>query len=314
MSCFHKSCLYLSLIAITFLNSTNILAANDYFGEVNLQVSQFRYDIKPNVLGLTDIEGSAYLVSAAINFDSVKTDNRPYGEARFLQHVGEARFYSTKTTLDETYDGMGFTLDGELEFASTGLSVEYMSADHPVYASLDYNQGSIESSSDTVLGPSKNTDDFTDSKLGLGFFITDVWLVGLNRYQSKTNSDFGDSDETGNGLFIKYIWEMNDQSAINAEVIYAAFEEDDDFFGTTKTTQSGVLLDYYFANNASVGVSASDSKSNNDMGGVRIYGADFEYFFSPNIGAGVFYSTFKLDDNLVTDQIDTYGVNLTARF
>lgn len=310
-----KTYLYIALSAFSLLYNTNIIAEESYMGEVGLEYHQYRYDIKKtNPSGLTDSEAKGSAFSAAINFEAVKTDGLPLGEARFLQHVGEARIYTDKLAFTDEYDGTGFVIESESEISSTGLFIVYMSAAHPVYLALDYNQETIKGTTKTIFGPMKGKAERTSSMASLGYFIDDAFLLGISNYQFKLDSDFFiESESSGNGAFIKYVWLIDSQTAVNLEANYAKFTDDDDISGKTRSTQSGVALDYYFMSNASAGISVVDW-DDDDRGDLRLYGANFEYFFTPKIAAGVYYNNYQIEDSTTTDSVDQFGVNIKVRF
>lgn len=135
----------------------------------------------------------------------------------------------------------------------------------------------------------------------IGYFIQQYTLIAFERDESNTEysglSQPLAYDSDVNIISAKTLLLLDDASAISLFAAYSAREDSDgDEFKTTSL--SGI---YYLNSRLGVGGGMAKYSSNIDSANGKTYNVNMNYYFSPQVRIGLFYSQYKPDNDKDTE-------------
>lgn len=252
-----------------------------------------------------DVETTLYGITGRFYFSPVNIGNHPYGEAAFLERVGNVAFFLGQGEVDF---GGGLEADGP----TYGAALVYMQPGSPIFIAADYMRSELRF--DAPLDLESEGDGYS---LQLGGFATEGLLLSIGYAHAEvdvTSLIFGIDDTTEfdhYALIAKFVKELSGSTAVNVKGSFGINKFDDgiDDGSNTEVTVAG---DYYFTRALSLGAGFGINQGDDETDEGRTFLIRANAFITPKIGVKASFEQFSADGDAGVDD-DTFHFAILVR-
>lgn len=291
-----KNC-YSSLVMFVVLGFCAVASYAEEQYQAEISVGSNRSDYDQDVRAITDT------FSAEIFFAPVKTAERPYAAAAFLERNG-----SVKLSIGDSGVNSG---TGEGSGPRLFAGVNYARPDFPLAIQATYSKSKFE-----YGAPINMTSNSNAYSISIGNYFTRALLAGIGYANSKSDASrpgmptltFKNTDYS---LFARYINELEHGTALDLAGSLSSSTSDD---GTSKLRNiiEQFSVEYFFNRGLSAGIGIENRSGENLGSEGRTYSADVRYFASPRFSVIAMYGRF-LNANAGYTSDKHFGVTMALR-
>lgn len=292
-----KHALFLGLLLLGSIFITAVYAEESYRFELEPEYQMSEDD--------DDVETTLYGINGRFYFSPVNIGNHPYGEAAFLERVGNIAFFLGQGEVDF---GGGLEADGP----TYGAELVYMQPGSPIFIAADYTRSEL--SFDGPLDLESEGDGYS---LQLGGFATEGLLLSIGYAHAEvdvTSFTIG-IDETTEfdhyALIAKFVKELSGSTAFNLEGT-AELIRFDDGIEDGSNTEITVAGDYYFTRALSLGAGFETNQGDDETEEGKTFLIRANAFITPKIGVKASFEQFSADGDAGVDD-DTFHFAILVR-